>query len=488
MKAFGKLMLMVMLCPVTPSLARSEPITYTKHIAPIIYQHCLNCHREGEIAPFALENYQQLRAHAAAIKVAVNAGYMPPWKAEPLLDASGHDNLLGDRKLSDEEIRELNAWIESGMPEGSAADLPPKPQFSTDWQLGKPDLVLEMPRSYMVRADGPDIFRCFVIPTSLPSDVYIRAVEFKPGNKRVVHHAIFFLDLTGSARALDAKDTAEGYASFGGPGFVPVGNLGGWVPGASPRQLPEGTAYLLRKGVDIVIQTHFHPTGKPESERSTIALYFAKEPPKEKLMTIAMSSRKIDIEPGDTSFVLRDSFELPSAVHAIAIQPHAHFLGKYMHIWAALPDGTTKQLLTIDDWDFNWQDQYTYRTPIALPKGTMLQMLYTYDNSAGNPRNPSSPPKEVKFGQQSTEEMGITFINFISDSKSDLGLLQRKIIGKMIASNARNSFVGGIATLFWNNAMNKLIDKFDVDHNGYLDEEEWEDAIAYLQWKRQHKD
>jgi mono/diheme cytochrome c family protein len=401
---------------VTPGQAQDPAApTFTRDIAPLVYKNCVACHRPGEVSPFPLTTYKEVQKKGRTILTAVTDRIMPPWKPEP-----GFGEFHDERRLSDAEIARFKQWVDAGMPEGAAADLPALPTFAEGWQLGEPDLVVKMPEPFDVAAEGRDVFRCFVLPLNLTEDKAVSAVEFRPGNRRVVHHALFFLDTSGKARELDEKDAGPGYTSVGGVGFLPSGGLGGWAPGAFPRPLPAGIARPLKKGSDLVLQLHLHPTGKPETEQSTLGIYFSKDPVQKSTFGLAMGNRRIDIPPGDKTYVVKSSMVLPADIDLIGLTPHAHYLCKEMKATATLPDGSTKGLIWIKDWDFNWQGQYQYKESMPLPGGTTIAFEYTYDNSADNPRNPSNPPKRVTFGEQTTNEMAFLFLQIVPRRPSDM--------------------------------------------------------------------
>jgi mono/diheme cytochrome c family protein len=405
--------------PAPASPGRTAAVTFTKEIAPLVFKNCAQCHRPGEVAPFPLLSYADVQKRAKTILAVVEKRLMPPWKPEP-----GVGEFHDARRLSDSEIALFKRWVGDGTPEGDLADLPPAPKFSDGWQLGEPDLVVKMAKPFTVPAEGRDVFRCFVIPLDQTEDKQVSAVEFRPGNRKVVHHALFFLDTSGRARQLEAKEEEPGYPSVGGVGFLPSGGLGGWAPGAFPRFLPKGIARPLRKGSDLVLQLHLHPTGKREVEQSTLGIYFSKEPAKRLTFGFPIASRAIDIPPGEKAYVVKSSWTLPADVEAIGVTPHAHYLCKEMKANATLPDGTTRGLIWIKDWDFNWQGQYQYKEAIPLPKGTRVSFEYTYDNSDGNPRNPSSPPKRVTFGEETTNEMAFLFLMIVPQRATDLPALR----------------------------------------------------------------
>ncbi len=259
-----------------PVACNANAVTYTKDVAPILYKHCLACHRKGQVAPFGMETYEQVRKRASDISNVVEERIMPPWKAARHFGVK----LRGDRSLSDAEIDTIQKWVDAEAPEGDPAALPAAPQFPEGWTLGKPDLVVDIGTDFQVPAAGEDIYRCFVIPTDLPDDVYVSAAVYRPGNTRVVHHILSYVDITGEARKKDAADALAGYPGFSGPGVETNGDLGGWVPGIVNTMLPDGFGRSLPKKADIIVQVHYHPDGKPETDRTQLALYFARKPVK----------------------------------------------------------------------------------------------------------------------------------------------------------------------------------------------------------------
>jgi mono/diheme cytochrome c family protein len=421
--------------------------TFSETIAPILYANCVTCHRPGEAAPFSLITYEDVAKRATLIEKVTRSRYMPPWRATP-----GHGDFADERRLTDDQIATIGRWVKGGLPRGSQSRMPALPQFTEGWQLGKPDLVLEMPESYNVPAGGPDVYRNFVIPTGLSEDKWIRAVEFRPGARKAVHHALFAYVRGGAAAKLDARTAEPG---FGGamlaalvPGFQPAGELGGWAVGTTPRFFPDDVARPLAKGSDLILQLHFHPTGKPEVERAQIGLYFADGPPDRRLMTPGIPGlfgllADIDIPPGEKNYTIKGSYTVPIDVRVLSVMAHAHYLGKDIRADATLPDGSTKPLLWIQDWDFNWQDRYDYKEPVFLPKGTRIDATISYDNSADNPRNPCNPPRRVTWGVQSLDEIGSVNFMMVAASKEDEeaarqqgGALLKAALAKLAQSDA----------------------------------------------------
>jgi hypothetical protein len=347
------------------------------------------------------------------------------------------------------------------MPQGDPAKLPALPSFTEGWQLGEPDLVVKMPEAFPVPEKGRDVYRNFVLPLNLSEDVWVKGVDYRPSAKSAVHHSLFFLDATGAARQLDERDAGPGYSGGMGGGLTLGGGgrlglaagrgraagagggggrgtsgagltLGGWAPGAQPRLLPDDLAFFVPKGSDLILSTHFHPSGKAESEAATVGLYLAKKAPAKNFTAIQLPPvfgllAGIDIPAGETGFSISDSFVIPIDVKAFGVSSHAHYIGKTMKMTATLPGGETRTLLAINDWDFGWQEQYLFARYVDLPKGTRLDVTITYDNSSANRRNPSTPPKRVTWGEQSTDEMGSVTLQVVATRESDLPQLQSAV-------------------------------------------------------------
>jgi mono/diheme cytochrome c family protein len=388
--------------------ANTHPVTFNGDVAPIIFKHCASCHRPGEVAPFPLLSYEDVKKRAKLVSVLTQRRYMPPWKPE-----SGYGQFQGFRRLTNVEIKTIQQWVEEGAPEGRSGDRPPLPRFKEGWQLGQPDLVLRMTRPYTVPAESPEFYRCFVIPTGLLKNRYLAAFEVRPSNPKVVHHAIFVQDARRAGRRLESEP-GSGYPCLGGFGFPASGSLGFWTAGILPRTESEGVASDLKKDSDVVLQLHFRPSGKPEQEQCAIGLYFAKQPPRRISADISVSSYAIDIPPGEQNYKVRTFSYVPFDAEVLSIFPHAHYLAREMEASATLPDGTVIPLLSIKDWDFDWQEEYWYAVRHRLPQGTRVDMEFTYDNSANNPRNPSRPPKRVTWGEQTTDEMAEVHLRVVA--------------------------------------------------------------------------
>jgi Flp pilus assembly protein TadD len=418
------LRLAVVLVPVAASsaAAQSGP-TFTRTIAPIIWSRCATCHRPGEIGPFNLLTYDDVRSRATLVAAVTSRRIMPPWKPEP-----GKGEFQDARALTPHELDSIQRWVANGAPEGDPADLPPMPRWPEGWRLGAPDLVVRLGATYTVPADGADVFRTFVIPIPTARARYVRAIEFRPGNARVVHHANIGVDRTRSSRLLDERDPAPGYEGGMVPSATyPEGQLLGWTPGQAPHFVPREMSWRLDPGSDLVVQVHLQPIGKPAPLEVAAGFYFTEDPPRRAPIGLRLGSGTIDIAPGQRDYAITDAYTTPVDAEVIAVQPHAHNLARRMTATATLPDGSTRWLISIADWDFRWQDVYRYASPVVLPKGTTISMRYTYDNSADNPRNPHHPPARVVWGQNTADEMGDLWIQMVPRAAADFAALNEDV-------------------------------------------------------------
>lgn len=398
--------------------AQAEPITFYKHIAPIVYQSCAPCHRPGEPGPFPLLTYADVSKRGAQIVGVIKRRYMPPWLPE-----AGHGEFKEERRLTDEQIRMIEQWVAAGVPAGSPQDAPSPPKFTPGWQLGEPDMVLEAAGPYHLRAGGPDDYWNFVLPLHLAATRWVKAIEIRPGNARAVHHANVLIDRTGSART---EEPSPG-AGFGGMDlniesdtFDPDSHFLFWKPGGTPWVEPEGMAWRADPGTDLVLNVHMQPTGKPELVQPSIGLYFTGGPGTKFPMLVQLEhDGALNIPAGDADFPVSDDFAVPMDMDVLAIYPHAHYLGHVLEGYATLPGGNRRWLIRIPDWDPNWQAVYRYKEPVFLPKGTVISMRYHYDNSAANPRNPNHPPARVRGGNQATDEMAHLWLQVLPRGGGD---------------------------------------------------------------------
>ena len=392
-----------------------EPPTFSNEVVRILQSRCQTCHRPGEHAPFPLLTYRDVYERRDDIKDAVRGRVMPPWKPVP-----GFGDFAEPRRLTDAELTTLVSWLEAGAPEGDRAKLPAPRVFPEGWRLGPPDHVLEMAEAFTVPAKASDVYRCFLIPTNFPEDRWVTKVEFAPGDRKLVHHILSYIDTGSAAAELDKADPGPGYTCFGGPGFLPAGGLSGWAPGIQPRVTDSGVGMLLPKGSTVVLQMHYNNSAtESRTDRTRLALHFAEGPIEKRQRGMAVVNRTFTIPPGERRYEVRGSLTVPAGrdLHANTIAPHMHLLGREMKVTATYPDGTVRPLIHIDDWDFNWQGNYTFTQPIPLPAGTRIDMVAVFDNSVENLRQPSRPPRPVSWGEGTTDEMAIVFLGFTLDNE-----------------------------------------------------------------------
>ena len=415
---FSSLTLVLWAFPIESTLSDDTPetVTFNQHIAPILLEHCTPCHREGMSAPFQLLTYEDASRRAKQIKEVTESKYMPPWLPEPVDGGFKHE-----RGLSDQQIRLIKSWLDTGSKEGDDTVRPSIPDWPGDWQLGEPDLVASMPNGYSLQAEGRDIYRNFVLKVPITKPLYVKELEFHPENASVVHHALIYIDSTRQSQRRDNADPKPGFGGMRVPmsAGMPEGQFLSWQPGKIYSTSDNSIPWMLQPGTDLVIQVHMNPTGKVEDFSCSVGLHFTETPPSSIPYKIKLTSLAIDI-PSETSFYrVKDSMQLPVDVQLTRILPHAHYLCKRMEGYAIFPDGIKKRLILIKNWDFNWQGDYIYETPIKLPKGTVLHMDYTYDNSTENLANPHSPPKKVTYGPESSDEMAELWFQFILNSLED---------------------------------------------------------------------
>jgi Flp pilus assembly protein TadD len=429
--------------------ATEAPVTYSRQIAPILYRNCSGCHHTGGSGPFPLTTYAEAKRWAATIQTVTASRYMPPWLPEP-----GHGNFADSRRMSADEIALLKHWADSGAPEGNPAEAPPPPVYNSDWQLGPPDLVLEVDSPMQVPASGTDLFRNFILPFPLKQSKWVRAMEIKPGSPRVVHHANLVLDRAGTLRRTHPHDWRQGIPGMdvvvdAGEGFDPDGHFLDWKPDSSALVEPPGMAWRLDPGNDLVLNMHLKPTGKVETIRARIGLYFTPDAPTKLPILVQLEhDAALNIPAGDANFLVEDKLTLPEAVDVLAIYPHAHYLGKRLEGWADLPDGSRRDLILIPNWDIDRQSIYRFAAPVPLPIGAIIHMRYSYDNSAANPHNPNSPPIRVTNGNRSVDEMGHLWLQLLPHPSSDQKQDPREPILRAWMENVLEKSPGDPTALF----------------------------------------
>jgi tetratricopeptide (TPR) repeat protein len=392
----------------------TDVVTFNRDIAPIVFDNCAVCHRPGDAAPFSLLSYDDVSKRAEQIVTVTQSRFMPPWLPE-----AGFGEFLDQRHLTDAQIQIFAKWFDVGTPEGKPDDLPPQPTFAEGWQLGTPDLIVEMPEEYTLSATGDDVYRHFVLPVSIKGERYVRAMEFNPGNLRIAHHAIIKIDRTRWSQRLDQKDEVPGFDGMLDADSIqpPDGVFCSWAPGRTPWPGTGDIAWKLDGNTSVVVQLHMQTTGKPEKIRSQVGLFFADHPPTKFPFIISLHSYDIDIPAGVSDHHVTNRYVLPIDVKLQAISPHAHFLAREMHAYAEMPDGSRQWLLKINHWDFSRQENYRYVRPVSLPKGTVVVFDYVYDNSEANPLNPNHPPQRVRYGVQSDDEMAELWLQVLPDSR-----------------------------------------------------------------------
>jgi len=434
--------------------------TYSSGVAHIIYNNCTPCHRPEGGAPMSFTSYEEVQKRARLIARVTGDKYMPPWKAAP-----GGVKFHGERRLSDADIATLAAWAQAGAPQGDPAAVPPAPTFKTGWHHGEPDLVLEMEEDMPVPADGPDIYRGFVVRVpDLPEGKYVKGLEYRPRAIQTAHHTLFSLDTTGEARAQSELTPKPGFGGM--ESNLSIGRIGGWAVGAIQPLYPEGVSLDIQPGTDLVLSTHFHPVGKPEVERAQIGVYLTDEKPTRYMTGLDLPFgfgllKGINIPAGEKNYRVEESYVIPEDVRLAVITPHAHYLATSMEARATFPDGREMILISVADWDFAWQEQYQLEEELPLPKGTRIDLEFVYDNSSDNPRNPNNPPVNVTFGPESTDEMACMTLGLIQDSEEQQLALRQDYVAwvKQGIGKADLSLIVG-------SAREQRRDRFDIDGNG----------------------
>jgi hypothetical protein len=418
--------------------AQSRPAaapTFSKDVAPIFYKNCTVCHRPGEIAPMSLLTYADARPWVKSIGTQVSTGTMPPWHADP-----AHGDFINDRRLTAAEKETILKWVAAGAPEGSRADLPAQPVYPSGWAIGQPDAVFQLAEAYPVPATGTIDYKHFEVPTNFTEDKWIQAFELKPTARAAVHHIIVYARpprrTPPAGAAAPAAPPAQGTPrpeppfTFGAgmnlpPEHrtamakqaiandrpVPQGGLGafvgGFAPGQGVRIYHDGTAMKIPAGATLIFQIHYTATGKSETDQSKIAMVFAKAPPKQEVMTLALANQNFTLPAGAPNTQVDAKMTLNREMTIWSILPHTHVRGREWKVEVTYPDGRTEVVLAVPKYDFNWQTDYVFKQPLVLPKGSTLKTMAWYDNSTANKSNPD-PKVDVHWGEQTWEEMQFT--------------------------------------------------------------------------------
>jgi hypothetical protein len=401
----------------TYSVSQTPAVTFTKDVAPILQQHCQTCHRPGEAAPFSLLTYEQARPWATSIKRVVQEKRMPPWYADP---AIGH--FANDRSLSAKDIGTILAWVNAGAPKGDPADMPAPATFVEGWGIPKPDKIFELPHPYSVPESGMVEYQYVILPTGFTEDKWVQAAEARPTDRSVVHHIIAYVREPGSnyfkgqkpgvffeappPKQDDKNDTSA----------LPSDFLVGYAPGQNAEILRPGQAKLIKAGSDIVLEVHYTPNGTATTDQTRLGIVFAKETPKERVLTLSAVNGTFKIPPGDPNYRVDATFDVPRDVSLVALHPHMHTRGKDFEYRLVFPTGETQTLLKVPAYNWHWQLWYYLDAPITLPKGTKIECTAHFDNSPDNPENPD-PTKTVIWGQQNSDEMMVGFFNLVFDAK-----------------------------------------------------------------------
>ncbi len=401
--------------PLAAQSTGAAPV-FSKDIAPILFQHCASCHRAGQIAPMSLLTYEEVRPWAASIREMVATGAMPPWHS-----AAPKGQFSNDRRLSDGEKQLIMQWTATGTSQGQGKDLPPAPAFSEGWEIGTPDAVITMPEPYVVPASGVIVYQNFTVPTNFTEDKWIQAIEVRPGARSVVHHILVFVSggrpkeaytqivPQRSRRAQDAPN--EQSSRMADTLFATT------APGTNAMMFQPGTAMRMPAGARIRFQVHYTSNGKATSDQSSVGLIFAKRPPEKEMHTSAFFNPELVLPAGTSDVTVPSAIQFDEDVRLTALFPHTHLRGKSWEYKIVYPDGHADTVLPVPHYDFNWQTYYLFATPLAVPKGSTLEAVAHYDNSANNASNPD-PTKEVHWGEQTWDEMQYTGINYTVDAES----------------------------------------------------------------------
>jgi len=367
-------------------------VTFSRDVAPVLYERCVECHRKGEVAGIAFTSYKEVRPWAKSIKERILTRTMPPWLADP-----HYGQFRNDRRLTQKETDTIVAWVNAGAPEGDARDMPSMPQYADGWNIGKPDAVFDIGTDFDVPAEGVVAYKYFRVPTNFTEDKWIQAAEIRPDKRAAVHHIIVFIQEPGGQGG-----------TIGGEGS---NLLVGYAPGEQPVQFKPGTAKLVKAGSTFLFQLHYTPNGKAVKDRSYVGLRFANEPPKYRAVTGRAMNIGLKIPPNDPNYEVKSSFTARQDLQLIGFMPHMHLRGKDFKYTVVFPDGKDEVLLSVPKYDFNWQLSYELKAPLNLPKGTRIDCVAHYDNSTNNKYNPD-PTKEVKWGDQTWEEMMIGWFTY----------------------------------------------------------------------------
>jgi hypothetical protein len=407
---------MLKIAPITLALmfvgtaAQSQIATWNNNIACILYTRCTSCHNDGGIAPFSLMTYGDATAAAFGMQHAVNTGSMPPWPPDPNYRSFAHE-----RVLTQQEIDLINNWVNNGMPEGNGVP-PMPPVYTSNEEIASPDLVITMP-NFTVSTVGNDVYRCFVIPSGLLQDRYIKEIEVVPGNREAVHHVLVYQDVSNTPAMLDAADPGPGYTSFGGTGSNTSVLINGWVPGQRKKVYPGSMGVKIPAGANIVMQVHYPATANGQQDQTNVNIKYTSGTVREVAIAAPLHHSALNegplIIPANQTRTFTANYQVPAAnITILDVAPHMHLIGKSIKAWAVTPLGVNIPLIDIPEWNFHWQGFYDFRQPLRIPAGSMLYSTATYDNTTANPNNPNSPPQMVTVGEATDDEMMLVYFSY----------------------------------------------------------------------------
>ena len=398
-----------------PFLASAAELTFYRNVLPVLENRCQECHRPGEIGPMALRTYKEVRPWAASMVEQVESRKMPPWDADPKF---GH--FANDRALSPAELKTLVGWAKSGAKEGDPKDAPKTHrQFVDGWNIPKPDVVLSMQKPFPIPAQGIVDYQYLIVPTGFTEDKWVQMSEIRPSDRSVVHHMVMWIREPGNKWLRGDATPGEPFGPKDGLQRGDTGGLGSeilgiYTPGMVPDVWKPGQARFIPAGSDIVFQMHYTPSGKATSDLTKLGLVFAKEPVKQRIISISASNSRFQIPPGDPNYEVASAFTFRNPGTIESFFPHMHVRGKDYQYRITYPDGKQEVLLNVPAYRFNWQLAYKPSTPLAIPAGSKIEAIAHFDNSANNPNNPD-PKATVKFGEQTTEEMAVAFMDVAVD-------------------------------------------------------------------------
>lgn len=396
-------------------------VTFSEHVAPIIYNKCSSCHHTGGIAPLAFTSYAEVKKQAGMIMMAaVDAKFMPPWMPD-----TAYSHFIDERRLSESETNTLKKWIADGMPQGNTAAEPEVPVFPKGSALGKPDLTVSMEQSFTHKGNNNDAYRVFVLPTHLKEGHKVSAIEIQPGNPKIAHHIILGLDTTRMADKLDSRDDSYGYEQYSGFGFYPTyDNWSGWVPGNKTRFFPKGISNYVLPNSNVLLQMHYGPSPIDAKDSTVVNIFYDKSTTPGRFINTQLISPNDIIDgpffiPANKTKTFHAKYRIVNDYSLISITPHAHWLGKKWEVYAVHPNGDTTHLIKINDWDFNWQNFFSFKKFIKLEKGTVIYTSAVFDNTEKNYRQPNNPIKNVMWGESAKDEMFLCYFAYVPYQKGD---------------------------------------------------------------------